>query len=282
MSYDLIAFDPGLVDDAGFDAWWAEQDWDDDAPVPPRIADFTVELQRTFPSMDEPGVADLAEQSGDQDRVLHLAGYSLGKGFVYVTFSWPVAGEARRAFLQAAQQCGVAVALVSDDGGAVLRPVPTSTSGDEDGRGPLVEDLVDLGYRSPTHSAGAVAEVLPNRLGQLNGEDFGIYVLETSPRQRGLFRRSPQPVEYIQSAGSAAAMSVEVKRREAGGAMRQYAVGRPVVATTDAVVRWADGERSLTVPANEVFTAAEALPVYEQWCRDGTVPPGCRLRLLDL
>jgi len=282
MSYDLIAFDPAVVDDSDFNAWWAAQDWsDDDAPLKPVIAEFALLLQREFPSMHAPGVWDLAERAGDQETLRHLADYSFGNGFVYVTFAWSVADEARRAFLRAAQQCGAAVALVSE-GDTIVRPVPSSTAEDGHPRELLIEDLVDLGYRSAPHRASAVSQVLQHRLQQLNGDDFGIYVLEAGSAGIRDRLRSAPPAEYMQSAGSAAAMTVEVKRREDDGVLRQYAIGRRVNDAGNTVISWAGGKHSITVPTSETFTAEQALPVYQQWCRDGTVSDTYRLRLLDL
>jgi hypothetical protein len=283
MSYDLIAFDPAIVDDSGFNAWWAAQDWsDDDAPLKPLIADFALLLQREFPSMHAPGVWDLAERSGDQETLQHLADYSFGNDFVYVNFDWAVADEARRAFLRVAQQCGAAVALVSE-GETIVRPVPSSTTEDGRPRELLIEDFIDLGYRSAAHAPSAVSQVLQHRLQQLNGDDFGIYVLEAeSAGTRDRLRGAAPPAEYMQSAGSAAAMTVEVKRREDDGVLRQYAIGRRVSDAGNTVISWAGGKRSITVPTTETFTADEALPVYQQWCRDGTVSRTYRLRLLDL
>lgn len=283
MSYDLLAFDLAAVDDVGFDAWRATQQWrEDDATASPLVDGFVRELQAAFPPMDAPEVARIEERSEDPELFDHATSYSFGDAFVYACFGWSVAVEARTVVLRAAQQWGLAVALISD-GSTILRPLLPEDPRDDGRTVQLVEDLVEKRFRSEARSARAVDAVLLQRLRQLNGVDFGVYVLEVEPAARR--RRTggeADPVEYIQSAGSAGGMLVEIKRREADGRLLQYAVGRPVDGGGERIVAWARGKSSQRVPANEVFTADQAHPVYRQWCLDGTIPAGHRLRLLDI
>lgn len=280
MSYDLLAFDPAVVDDVGFDAWWALQQWrEDDATASPLVEGFARDLQEAFPSTDAPEVARIEERSEDPELFDHATSYSFGDAFVYVCFGWSVADEARSAVLRTAQQWGLAVALVSD-GSTILRPLLPEDPRDDGRTVKLVEDFVEKRFRSEARSARAMDAVLLQRLRQLNGDDFGVYVLEVeSAALRG---SGSDPVEYIQSAGSAGGMLVEIKRREADGQLLQYAVGRSVDDGGERTVAWARGKNSERVPANEVFTADQAHPVYRQWCRDRTIPAGHRLRLLNI
>jgi hypothetical protein len=283
MSYDLLAFDPAVVDDVGFDAWWKLQQWrDDDATASPLVDGFVRDLQGTFPSMEAPEVVHIEERSEDPELFDHASSYSFGDAFVYVCFNWSVADEARTAFLHIAQQWGVAVALISD-GTTILRPLLPEDPRDGDRSEQLVEDFVEKRFRSEARSARAVEAVLLQRLRQLNGDDFGVYILQIEPAAPGGRRGSASGAgEFIQSAGSSSGMTVEIKRREADGQLLQYAVGRPDDDSGERIVLWADGRNSERVPANEVFTADQAHPVYRQWCLDRTIPPGHRLRLLHI
>lgn len=134
-----------------------------------------------------------------------------------------------------------------------------------------------------TMPARPMTDVLMRRLHRMDGAEFGtllIAVQHGEPKYVGDFDTAALG-EYIQSAGSADAMTVEIRRPESDGVFRQYAVGRDVDEPGTRTVLWAPGS-SETVPANEVFTADQAHPVYLQWCWDQTVPDGYRLRLLNI
>jgi len=89
------------------------------------------------------------------------------------------------------------------------------------------------------------------------------------------------PQEYLQCAGTRERMTVEVRRREADGAFRQYALARPgVEAGGEEVIRWDAFET--VVRSNEVFDAKAALPVFLAYFTEGNVPNEYPLRLLEL
>lgn len=89
---------------------------------------------------------------------------------------------------------------------------------------------------------------------------------------------------YIQAAGSADAMSVEVRVR-VGDTCRLYVVGRPGerVGGPDTEIPFHEGRHQLHVYADEVFTANEAAAIFFEWCQTGAVDASrYQLREFDL
>ena len=91
------------------------------------------------------------------------------------------------------------------------------------------------------------------------------------------------PREYIQSAGAADAMTVEIRRLE-DGEPRQYAVGRggPRASEPDQVIPFGVNGRTVSVFADEVFDADEATRIYLHYYETQSIPAQYVLRLLDL
>jgi hypothetical protein len=89
--------------------------------------------------------------------------------------------------------------------------------------------------------------------------------------------------EYLQCAGSADRMTLEVRRREGAG-FAQYSIGRrPSLKPSSASpvqISWAG--HNVTVAPDEVFTAGEAESVFAEYFTSGTIPADCSLRLLAL
>ncbi|EGD40661.1 hypothetical protein NBCG_05085 [Nocardioidaceae bacterium Broad-1] len=87
------------------------------------------------------------------------------------------------------------------------------------------------------------------------------------------------PQEYIQAAGSAERMTLEVRRMD-GAEPEQFVVGRQGASKADhgagAAVRWGDFEAQ--VNWSEVFTAAEAADVFVSYYETDRVPDGIHLR----
>ena len=131
---------------------------------------------------------------------------------------------------------------------------------------------------------GADDDIAP-RLGRMDGKRFFAMLLWKMPPGKGLEDVDPWEgsTEYIQCAGSAERMTVEV-RRIAGGKAEQYVIGRPPTggnSASEETIHW-DGHDT-TVHANEVFTADEAAKLFLSYYRTGWVPSsGYVLRLLDL
>lgn len=89
---------------------------------------------------------------------------------------------------------------------------------------------------------------------------------------------------YIQAAGSADAMSVEVRRLE-GDTYRLYVVGRPGARAggPDIEIPFHEGRHRLHVYADEVFTADDAATIFLEWCQTESVDPHqYQLREFDL
>jgi len=122
-------------------------------------------------------------------------------------------------------------------------------------------------------------------LSRLNGESLFAISLWRQPEDVEWGDKLPKnwPHEYLQSAGAADGMSIEIRRLE-DDEYRQYTIGRDGEGSTarDQVIVWGPNRRELTVSADEVFTADEATPVYLAYYRTGTIPDGYSLRLLDL
>lgn len=89
--------------------------------------------------------------------------------------------------------------------------------------------------------------------------------------------------EYLQCAGSANRMTIEVRRWE-GSEYAQYVVGRTPLVVADALdeeIGW--GDHRLWVNSSEVFDASEAIAVFEHYrASDGSVPDDLHLRQLRL
>lgn len=148
----------------------------------------------------------------------------------------------------------------------------------------------------PTHatsvnwnSSGAVgAFVEPHRgitgaLTRLDGAGFWGYSLwKFKPGE--VWPDVGSPDEFLQSAGTSARMSIELRRIEDDGTAHQYAVGRPGT-THDGepseAVAWADNKGLYAYPG-EVYTAEQAAVVYLAYYDSGDVPAGYVLRELDL
>lgn len=122
-------------------------------------------------------------------------------------------------------------------------------------------------------------------LGRMNGTSFWAYSLWRAPEGADLLDDIPLSESYLQCAGSAEALTIEVRALDEEGVPHQWVVGKPGEVpggSPTEVVRWDDGRYSTTVHANEVFTAAEAGDVVVAYFLTDAVPPQCTLRPLDL
>ncbi|HXR45602.1 MAG TPA: hypothetical protein VN759_12375 [Pseudolysinimonas sp.] len=126
---------------------------------------------------------------------------------------------------------------------------------------------------------------LRHLVGLLDGDErwsFGLWKVPEGMRFLAL-DLDRYPEEFLQAAGSADAMVIELRRREADGDLHQYAVGRGEDEPGESVVTWASNDPArphrLTVPSAEVFGADEAAEVYWHYYQQvGTVPEFYRLR----
>ena len=142
------------------------------------------------------------------------------------------------------------------------------------------------------HSSGAVGDLdEPHRevtgaLSRMDGQRFWGYSLWAIPEGQiwGEIDLRIWPKEFLQSAGTAETMSIELRQIEAAGVAHQYAVGRPEtehVGEPSVPVTWADDHVLYAYPG-EVYSAEEAAPVYLSYYDTGKVPDGYVLRELDL
>ncbi|MGM7667929.1 hypothetical protein [Microbacterium sp. A93] len=122
-------------------------------------------------------------------------------------------------------------------------------------------------------------------LNRMNGTSLWAYSLWRAPEDANLLEDIPLSDEYLQSAGTAEAMTIEMRAFDADGVAHQYTVGKagdePAAAPTE-VIRWDEGRHSTTVYPNEVFTADEAADVFYAYFLTNTVAEPYILRELDL
>jgi len=128
---------------------------------------------------------------------------------------------------------------------------------------------------------------LRHDLGRMRGVDqFAYCVWAVPPRVRtwrGLYRKQGSITDYLQSAGSASAMTVELRATQDDGSVDHWVVGKPGGSPSgapDARVRWRDDLEEVVRP-HEVFTSEEAARVYFSYLMTLRPPEGCTLRRLD-
>lgn len=122
-------------------------------------------------------------------------------------------------------------------------------------------------------------------LGRMNGSSFWAWSLWRAPEGANLLESLPFSDEYMQAAGSAEAMTVEVRLTDADGVERQYVVGKSAGDFSGAPsepISWDDGRYSTTVFPAEVFTADEAAEVFSAYFLTDRVPAQYHLRELDM
>lgn len=125
---------------------------------------------------------------------------------------------------------------------------------------------------------------IAKQLSRVNGAEFYSLLLWKLPEGKGLYETSPErdANEYIQCAGSAERMTVEV-RRMSGGNVEHFVVGRASgghSSGNNETIHW-DSVDTM-VAANEVFSADEAAELFLSYYRTGWVPSSYTLRPLSL
>lgn len=135
---------------------------------------------------------------------------------------------------------------------------------------------------------GPYEEQLHRNLRLLDGTGRSSFLLFHVPDDSGWpdgpgFKAAEYDQEYLQSAGRADAMTIEIRRLEdTDGMFHQYALGRPAPAPIRPEVEINWGQNSMTVPANEVFDADGAVTIYFHYLQHRTIPDTYTLRELDL
>ncbi|MDT3329895.1 hypothetical protein Q9S78_04355 [Microbacterium sp. KSW-18] len=121
-------------------------------------------------------------------------------------------------------------------------------------------------------------------LTQMDGSSFWAFSLWRAPEGANLRASLPPSENYIQCAGEAVGVAVEVRSTDATGTAHQYTVGKPGTPSPGEpteTIRWDSGRRSTTVHAHEVLTLDEAAELFIAYYRDDRVPAEYTLRELS-
>lgn len=122
-------------------------------------------------------------------------------------------------------------------------------------------------------------------LSNMNGDSFFAWQLWELPegaRHHDVDVATLDQHTYIQSAGSADAMSVEVRAVDDKGDLHQLIVGRPGPreGEPDVTITFAENTHHVFEP--EVFNATEAAGIFQQYFLDGTIPAQYVTREFDM
>jgi len=131
-------------------------------------------------------------------------------------------------------------------------------------------------------SYGPEADELARLLGRLNGNDRHSLILWKLLEGKSLDQVNPSndARQYLQAAGSAERMTVEVRRETVDGA-EQCVLGSPHEGSPggeSVVIPW--GVHEVRVETYEVFDAAQASKIFECYYRTGAPPSSCSARNL--
>lgn len=122
-------------------------------------------------------------------------------------------------------------------------------------------------------------------LRQMNGTSLWAWSLWRAPEGADLLDSLPTSAEYMQCAGTAEALAIEVRYLDPDGTPHQYAVGKPggdQSGEPTEVIHYDDGRHSVTVYPSEVFTADEAAVVFYTYFLTDKISQPYTLRELDL
>jgi len=122
-------------------------------------------------------------------------------------------------------------------------------------------------------------------LHRMNGSSFWAWSLWRAPEGADLLKSIPFSEEYMQCAGTAEALTIEVRRLDPDGTAHQYTIGKPGGDRTGEpteVSHWDEGRHSITVYPHEVFTADEAAVVFSTYFLTDDVSQPYELRELDM
>lgn len=127
-------------------------------------------------------------------------------------------------------------------------------------------------------------KMIRNVLGRLDGESEFAVSLWRLPEGKRLWDELPVgwPWLFVQAAGSAERMMIEVRQENPDGSDNLYKIGRRFLegSSVDVVqVPWRD--RVDEVPENETFEATEAGDIFWHYYQHGSVPEGYVLRVFD-
>lgn len=139
-----------------------------------------------------------------------------------------------------------------------------------------MQGWVTDGYRSiPDH--------LRLMLGHLNGDGKYTYIIwPGSDPSSTIGFRVPARDSFMQAAGSADAMTVEVRLPGPDGESHLYTVGRSEPADASTTLIPISDDRAVRVFSNEIFTADEAAVIFYTYYLTESVSQPYVLRELDL
>lgn len=144
-----------------------------------------------------------------------------------------------------------------------------------------------LGSLTNGHSGGFLESSVQfeNMISALDGNEFNSYSICVLSDSFDIGGRNPwsEITEFIQSAGSAARMCIEV-RRLVDGEYQLFSAGRQVEngAPTPTEILWGDGHK-IELWSNEVFAAPEAIEIYRYyWENECELPDDLVLRRLAI
>lgn len=116
---------------------------------------------------------------------------------------------------------------------------------------------------------------------RMDGAKLWAYSLWRAPDGADLLAEIPFSEEYIQCAGDAEGVTVEVRVVDEAGTAHQYTVGKPTgggESEPTETIRWDEGRHSTKVHPHEVFTLDEAADLFVAYYRDNHVPADHTLR----
>ncbi|KJQ53333.1 hypothetical protein [Microbacterium sp. SA39] len=128
-----------------------------------------------------------------------------------------------------------------------------------------------------------VPEHLRLMLGHLDGDGKYTYSIwrATNPESIIVTRKDAGDT-FLQAAGSASAMTIEIRKPGPDGKGRLYTVGRDVATDKAAILIPINDKRAVRVSANEVFSADEAAAIFTKYHETGTLAEPFVFRELDL
>jgi len=130
----------------------------------------------------------------------------------------------------------------------------------------------------------SIEDEIRRLLGSLDGADVFAISLWKLPPGKDLDQvdRKRWPVEYIQGAGTADRMTVEV-RRAASKHAHQFVIGSSAAEDpATELIHWDAGRHSTKVRPSEVMAWEEAAELFVAYFETGAIPPDYHLRELPL
>ncbi len=87
---------------------------------------------------------------------------------------------------------------------------------------------------------------------------------------------------YLQAAGTAEQMTIEVQEKDSDGQIRHFILGHGPVqpGEPEIVIAWEGGAHHVTISASEAFGLDEAARIFQHYFDTGTVPEDVSRRLL--